>query len=169
MNAALDAPDALGRLLLKASAGCAIIGGLVLIAGMVMSIVSIAGRVLFSQPVPGDYELVEIGCAVAVFAFLPYCQMVRGNVIVDFFTAHASSRLRSALDTIGNALYTVIAALLTWRTVLGGLELKANQETTLVLQTPIWWGFVPATLALVLLTLVCAYSVGRSVRELRRG
>ena len=53
--------------------------------------------------------------AVAIFSFLPYCQMVRGNVIVDVFTTRASPRTRALLDSIGNLLFTAIAALLTWR------------------------------------------------------
>jgi TRAP-type C4-dicarboxylate transport system permease small subunit len=105
--------------------------------------------------------------AVAIFSFLPYCQIVRGNVIVDLFTTRASPRTRAMLDAAGNLLYTAIAALLTWRGALGGLEVRGYGETTMVLRVPVWWGYVPAVLCLAFLTLVCAYTVRRSLREAR--
>ena len=49
--------------------------------------VSVIGRYLFSAPIPGDYDIVGILCGCAIFAFLPYCQLKRGNVLADFFTA----------------------------------------------------------------------------------
>ncbi|MGH6905736.1 MAG: TRAP transporter small permease, partial [Geminicoccaceae bacterium] len=115
----------------------------------------------------GDFELVEVGMAVAIFAFLPYCQIVRGNVIVDLFTAKASPRTRALLDVAGNLIYTAIAALLTWRVALGGLEIRGYHETTKVLRVPVWWGYVPAVLGLAFLTVVCAYTVWRSLQEYR--
>ncbi len=64
-------------------------------------------------------------------------------------------------------IYTAIAALLTWRVALGGLEVRGYGETTMVLRVPVWWGYVPAVLCLAFLTLVCAYTVWRSLREAR--
>ena len=50
-----------GRGLLAVSKAAAVIGGLVFVAIVAMSIVSIVGRKLVSMPVPGDFELVEMG------------------------------------------------------------------------------------------------------------
>jgi TRAP-type C4-dicarboxylate transport system permease small subunit len=162
-------PAPIGRALYRLSAGLAVLGGLVLAALVVMTCVSIAGRALLSAPIPGDFELVEIGCAVAVFAFLPYCQITRGNVLVDFFTARAGPRRRAALDAFGNLLFTVIAGLITWRAVFGARDLYRYNETTMVLAVPVWWGFVPAVFCAAVLTLVAAYTVWRSAWEARHG
>lgn len=162
-------PAPVGRALYRLSAALAVLGGLVLAALVVMICVSIAGRALFSAPIPGDFELVEIGCAVAVFAFLPYCQITRGNVLVDFFTARAGPKRRAALDAFGNLLLTVIAGLITWRGVFGAHDLYRYNETTMVLAVPVWWGFVPAVFCAAVLTLVAAYTVWRSAWEARHG
>jgi TRAP-type C4-dicarboxylate transport system permease small subunit len=154
--------ERVGRALYRATTGVAVLGGLVLFALTLLSVISIVGRVAFSAPIPGDFELVELGMAVAIFSFLPYCQIVRGNVIVDLFTSRASARARAVLDGIGNLLYTAIAALLTWRVTLGGVEIRSYRETTMVLQVPVWWGYVPAAIFLAFLTVVCAYTVWRS-------
>jgi TRAP-type C4-dicarboxylate transport system permease small subunit len=158
-----------GRALHRAATGIALIGGAVLVALTLLTVISVVGRAAFSAPIPGDFELVEIGMAVAIFAFLPYCQIVRGNVIVDLFTAKASPRTRALLDALGNLLYTAIAVLLTWRVALGGLEVRGYGETTMVLRVPVWWGYLPAVAFLAFLALVCAYTVWRSVLEYRGG
>ena len=166
-SAASVRPEGLGRALHGTATGVALLGGLVLFALTLLTVISVVGRAVFSAPIPGDFELVELGMAVAIFAFLPYCQIVRGNVIVDLFTSKASARTRALLDGVGNLLFTAIAALLTWRVALGGLEIRSYHETTMVLQVPVWWGYVPAVAFLAFLTVVCAYTVWRSVLEYR--
>ena len=166
-SAASARPDRLGRALHRSATGVALTGGLVLFALTLLTVTSVVGRAVFNAPVPGDFELVELGMAVAIFSFLPYCQIVRGNVIVDLFTTRASARTRALLDGVGNLVFTAIAALLTWRVALGGLEIRSYNETTMVLQVPVWWGYVPAVAFLAFLTIVCAYTVWRSALEYR--
>ena len=66
--------DVFGRFLLKLVTYLAICGGLVLVAIVLINFISIAGRTIFGKPLTGDFELVEMGCAVAIFSFLPLCQ-----------------------------------------------------------------------------------------------
>ncbi len=170
--------DPLGRVLYRITEAVAVFGGLVLVALTAITVWSIIGRQIagtdwlrgipafsWAGPVTGDFELVEIGCAVAVFAFLPYCQIVGGNVLVDFFTAKAGRRLKAFLAAVGDGLFTAIAAVLTWRLVLGAEDLHSYNETTMVLRVPVWWGYVPAVAAMVLLTTVCAYTTWRRSLE----
>ncbi|MEM8589303.1 MAG: TRAP transporter small permease [Pseudomonadota bacterium] len=167
--------DPIGRALYRASAALAVLGGLLLAAIMVMVVVSIIGRNLagvplfgWLGPVPGDFELVELGVAIALFSFLPYCQIVRGNVAVDFFVAKASARTRAWFAVAGNLLYTIIAALLAWQLFNGYLDrLGPYGETTWILGLPTKWGYLCAVVATVLLALVCAYTVLRSIAEAR--
>lgn len=145
----------------------AVIGGLVLVALTLLTVASVVGRSVFGRPLPGDFELVEVGSAIAIFAFLPYCQLRRGHVVVDFFTARASPRLNAGLAAVGDGLFMLIAALLTWRLTLGGLELQAYNEQSMVLRLPLWWSFLFIVPACGLLTVVCAYTAWQRLRELR--
>tara|TARA_B100000614_G_scaffold78825_1_gene70398 strand:+ start:1671 stop:2186 length:516 start_codon:yes stop_codon:yes gene_type:complete len=168
MDGPAEAPGAFGRLLETLCRIMALSGGAILLALAVMTVVSIAGRALFSAPIPGDFELVEVGAAIAIFSFLPYCQLRRGNVIVDVFTIRAGPRVRGLLDALGAFVYALIAALLAWRTFHGGANLKLYGETTMVLRVPVWWGFVPIVPGLVLLTVVAFYTAWRSFAEVKR-
>ena len=119
----------------------AVVGGVVLVAMTVMSVASIAGRSLFGKPVPGDFELIQIGCAICVAAFLPWCQMQGGNIIVDFFTTRASTRTQAWLDVFGALLLAAVMLLVAWRTGVGALAVKASGETSMIMGFPSWIGY----------------------------
>jgi hypothetical protein len=62
-----------------------------------MSLYSVVMRNLAGAPIQGDFELVQMGCAVAVAAFLPFTQLRNGNVFVDAFNLrNAGSEARIA-------------------------------------------------------------------------
>src|SRR5256885_654369 len=105
----------IGRLLLAVSKYFAIAGGLVFVALVVMSIVSIVGRKLYAWPVPGDVELLQMCAAFASAAFFAYCHMIGGDVKVDFFTHNLPSRVVASLDAFGSFLIGAFGALIAWR------------------------------------------------------
>ncbi len=159
--------DPVGGFLLRLSRLVAVFGGLILTAAGLLTVVSVIARYLFLSPIDGDYELVEAGTAIAVFAFLPYCQMVKGNVIVDFFTAHYRPAIRCTLDALGGLVFTLTAGLVTWRMVEGGLGFYETGELTVIMEIPRYLYFYLMVPFLGLLTVVCAYSTWRSVQQAR--
>lgn len=161
--------DPVGRVLFEISRGFAVIGGLVLCAMSLLTTVSVTGRAFFDSPITGDFELIALGTGVAVFAFLPYCQMLRENVVVDFFMAHAPARLRGFFDMLGSLSYGLIIALVAWRTTIGGIDVYNTSEMSMILQVPHWWPFPFAVLCLVLLFIVCVYTLVVDIRGVHAG
>ena len=134
--------------------GFALAGGALLVAITGMSVASIAGRTVLGTPLPGDFELVQIGCAAAIAAFLPYGQLRRGNIIVDFFTARASDRTNAALDRFGALLLAGAMALLAWRATLGGLNAYNTQSGTMMIGFPEWIVYAAMVPPLALTSLI---------------
>ncbi|WP_310628210.1 TRAP transporter small permease [Limnohabitans sp.] len=132
----------------------ATIGGVVLVAIASVTVVSVVGRAFFSHPILGDVELVQLGCAVVVASFLPYTQFRHANIIVDFFTTHASERTQSKLDAFGTLLYTLVMALVAWRVAVGGVDIKANQETSMLMALPLWIPYMLMVPGLVLCSVI---------------
>ena len=151
--------DPVGRVLTRVSRWFVIIGGLSLTAAGILTVASVMGRYFLNAPIPGDFELVETACALAVFSFLPYCQLQKGNVLVDFFTYKLSARKRGFLDSLSALIYTLIAVLLTWRLSVGGLDLLRTNEQTIVLQIPRAYNFVFIMPCMALLVVVTAYTI----------
>ena len=146
----------------------AVVGGVVLVAMTLMSVASIAGRSLFGKPVPGDFELIQIGCAICVAAFLPWCQMQGGNITVDFFTVRVGARSQAWLDVFGALLLTAVMLLVAWRTGVGALTVKDAGETSMIMGFPSWIGYafmVPGFALTGLAGLYTAYGAWRRSRE----
>jgi TRAP-type C4-dicarboxylate transport system permease small subunit len=162
------AEAAVGRVVEGLARLLAIAGGLILIALAVMAVVSITGRAfakLGFGPVPGDFELIEAGCGVAVFAFLPWCQFRRGHVTVDMMAPYLPVRLWAVLAVIGNVAMSAVAAIVTWQLWLGFLDKLAYGETSMILRMPVWWGYAAGSVAALVFVLTCAYTVWRSLNE----
>jgi TRAP-type C4-dicarboxylate transport system permease small subunit len=138
----------------KACVLFALLGGAVLTALALMSVASIAGRALFSRPLQGDYEVVQTGCAVFVALCLPYCQLKRANIIVDFFTTRASERTRRRLDAVGALVVAVVMLIVAWRTAAGLESLRGSGETTTILGMPTWWTYAAMFPGIALTALV---------------
>ena len=146
-----------GRRLLAVSKSAAIAGGLVFVVLVVMSIVSIVGRKLFSAPVPGDVELLQVCSAFAASAFFAYCHLNQGDVKVDFFTHKMHTSRVHALDALGSLMVGLFGALIAWRAAAGALSVKESGETTMILGWPLWVGQILMVPGFVLLALAGFY------------
>ncbi len=131
----------------------ALLGGLVLLAVVLMTTYSAAAGYLVAKPFPGDFELTEMGVAIAAFSFLPYCQLTFANVSADIFTAHAGPRAIAVFNRLGSLLAFLFACLLIWRMWEGMQDYQTYLEVTAILQVPLWYAFVPALVSLVLLAI----------------
>jgi TRAP-type C4-dicarboxylate transport system permease small subunit len=146
----------------------ALLGGITLLLVVGINMLSIIGSI-FGKPFPGDFELTEVGVAVAVFAFLPYCQLVGANVSADIFTASASKRTIAFFTLLGSLVALGFAVLLIWRMYLGMLDQKEYEYTTTILQIPHWMAFVPILISLGLLALAAVVTLMRDVNALSKG
>jgi TRAP-type C4-dicarboxylate transport system permease small subunit len=157
--------DAAGRALLRLARALALLGGALLLAMMVLSVWSIVGRRLFDAPVVGDYEWVQLGMAVAVSTFLPLTQMLRGHVIVDFFTLRAPEPVKRGLDALGSLLVAAAGALLAWRLGAGALAIRASGEESMLLGIPLWIAYAGMVPSFALLALAGLYTASRGSKR----
>jgi TRAP-type C4-dicarboxylate transport system permease small subunit len=122
----------------------AIVGGIVLVALTLMVVASVAGRAMIGLglgPVPGDFELVEVGVGIAIFFFLPWCYLRGGHATVDLLYMHMPAWFRKGVDLFSDVAMLLVWLVLTWKLWEGMLEKKSYMETTFILQMPIWWAF----------------------------
>jgi TRAP-type C4-dicarboxylate transport system permease small subunit len=129
-------PTATSDPILFAARLLAAAGGLVMFAVAVMVSVSIAGRETGFGAVPGDFEFVQIGMAIAAFAFFPKVQLTRGQIIVDIATNGLSRGLTAALDALWDLVAAAVAGFIAWRLWIGARETAEAGTTTMMLQLP---------------------------------
>jgi TRAP-type C4-dicarboxylate transport system permease small subunit len=157
-----------GRTLELLAKAFAFAGGAVFVVMIGMSATSIVSRTLLGQPLPGDFELVQLGCAVGVAAFLPWCQMRRGNIIVDFFTARLSPRLQALLDAVGALLLALVMALVAWRAGAGAISVYESGERAMISRYPQWVGYAAIVPSLALAALAGFHTAWDSLKQALR-
>jgi TRAP-type C4-dicarboxylate transport system permease small subunit len=168
MQSMSDTPSRAGPAALadRAITAWALLGGLLLVAVVLMNTYSVIGA-NFGAPFPGDFELTEMGVCVAAFAFLPYCQLTGANVTADIFTSGAGPRWIGIFQTLASVVALLFAALLLWRMFAGMLDQKEYGYTTAILQVPHWMAYVPVLISLALLLVASVVTLGDSVAQAR--
>lgn len=165
----------------------ALLGGLVLTLLIIMICVSVLGRSLntllhgwFGQvmpgisewllamgvgPINGDFEIVEVGVAFAIFAFLPLCQLNSGHAVVDIFTSKLSPRANRVLQMIAEVLFAAALVLIAVQ-LFGGMMSKLGfGENTFILQFPVWWGYAASLCAAIVAAIVGVYMAFIRIQE----
>lgn len=160
------------RLITRLALGSAAAGGIVLVALIVMTCVSIGGRALIDfglAPVKGDFELVEAGIAFTVFAFLPLCQLRGGHATVDIFTSGLSDGVNRVLLAIWEIAAALAFLLIAWRLLVGLQQKMGNGETTFLLQFPVWWAYAASAVPAVVAVVVAVWSAADRIRAVFTG
>lgn len=130
------------------------------IAGLVT--VSVGLRWATSSGLPGDFEMVQMAVALAIFSFLPYTQLRRGNMLVDTFTLRLPPRAIVAIDAFWDLVYAAVASLLGWRLAVGAADALNSQTSTMVLGLPVGWAIMAcAAMAGLLALSALATAAGR--------
>ncbi|WP_198666011.1 TRAP transporter small permease [Tropicimonas sp. IMCC34043] len=178
-----------GRVIEGAARALAWCGGAIMAALSVLTVVSILGRALDGLglgAIPGDYELMAHGCGIAVFFFLPWCQLKRGHVTVDIVTERFPPRVQALFGLFGDALITFASVVIlrqlwfafgqkfpfgsdTLRGALGLGHRPFYVETTYELQLPLWIPYALALVGAAMMVVVGLYTVLRAAIWVRAG
>jgi len=162
---ASDAFGPVGNFLLAVSRKMALAGGLIFVGLVLMSLVSVVGRKLFSFAVPGDVEVLQMLAAVASASFFAYCHLIQGDVKVDFFTHNMKPYKIAILDTLGSLMVGLFGAVIAWRTAVGALSLKEVGETSAILAWPVWIPQMLMVPGFTLLAIAGFYMCGHKLRQ----
>ena len=152
----------------KLAKACAILAGMLLTSITLMTCVSLIGRNTTGATLAGDFELTGVAAGAAIALFMPWCQLRRGNIIVDFFTAKASDAdqrragpLRRPAAGPGHGAAGLAHGV-------GGLNACSTQSGTMMLGFPEWMVYVGMVPPLVLTAVIALYQACDGRRVLRR-
>ena len=141
----------------------ALTGGFIMLILAATTVASIVGRSTIGQSIVGDYEITEMGLAMAVFLFLPECYLRKGHVIVDLFTANSKPSTLRFLDTFSDVVFTIVAFVFAYRMSLSGLEAKEYLEQSMLLELPTWWTFIVGVISMILCGLCGLYKLSTTL------
>ena len=143
----------------------ALAGGAVLTGIALMSAVSIVGRALFSHPIQGDYELVQMGTAIFVACCLPLAPSRYANIIVDCVPTRAAPRAQARLDALGALVVAIVMTVVAWRTAVGTIDIMRSGQTTTILGVPTWYTYAAMLPGLALCAVAAYWCAFEKLRE----
>ncbi|WP_417207280.1 TRAP transporter small permease [Antarctobacter sp.] len=172
--------NGLHRIVLGLARIMALLGGVVLTLLVLITCISILGRVantalhsgLMMSVAPGlatwlidigvgairgSYELVEAGMAFCIFAFLPFCHVTMGHASVDIFTNALPRGVNRFLEFLIATLFAVALVTIAIQLNEGMLRKFSSGQTSLLLEFPIWWAFAASLVGAALAAVTSVY------------
>lgn len=156
--------EILAALLSRITKAGLVLGGISLIAGMLLLMSNILGRFLHLV-IPGSFELFELIMAIPVSFALVYAALQKTHVVVDLIISRFPPRLGAASEILTSLLSFVIWALIAW----GGTHLAYEnglREMTDLLKVPYLPFRIVWLFCLFLFCLTYLVDLSRAVRRL---
>ena len=155
-------------LLRRTVSALGIVAGAAVVAMIVVTCVDVVGRWLFSRPIKGAYDIVELLGAIVIAGGLPYTTGCKGHVAIEFFWQRLSRRGRILVDTVARLITVSMFAFLTWRFIHYGVELRASGQGTPTLGWPVFWLAWWLALCTGVMVLVILYHLMHPGKELMK-
>ena len=140
-----------GRFFRLVITGWALAGGCLILAMAVYTAASAIRNLVTGAPLPGEYELAMHFIAIAIFSFLPYCQLSGANVTVDILTEGMGERAKATMAAFSSIFAIGFSALLLRQMSIGLQDYLRYPEMTPILHIPLWTAFPPILVSLSLL------------------
>lgn len=109
-------PSRLDRALLRLETALALLAGLAVLALIGLAAVSVGGRNLINQPVPGYVDWIEQAMPLIAFMGLSFTQRSGGHVRMDILIGRLKGRPLWAAEALTTALTLAVVLLLIWGT-----------------------------------------------------
>ena len=132
---------------------------LILACIMLITCIDVAGRYVFSQPVPGALEATEIMMGALIFASLPLVTLRNQQVTIDLFEPFIPKFVKPALQVLIQIVGGSCLAVISWRLWVKGGQMLQQGDTTAVLQLSVWplvyfMSLLAAVTAVILLIMI---------------
>jgi len=146
------------------------IAAVALFGMMMITVVDITGRYVFSKPISGAWELVSFTLVGASAFALGYCQIRKGHIRVDFLLKRFPGKMQEALTILANFLGLAAFSVMCWRVVLYMqyyLSITKGNATD-TLHIPLYPFVLVLAIGTGMLALVLLFDLAHSITEVTR-
>ncbi|MFP4443745.1 MAG: TRAP transporter small permease subunit [Spirochaetia bacterium] len=143
----------------------AVIAAVSVMALMLITCADVVLRI-FSRPIKGAYDLVQIAVVITITGALPYTTAVKGHVAIEVFYHKLSRAGRIIMDTFIRLLAMVLFIILGIKSITYGGHLKATGQVTMTLRIPLFWVPYLITFSSFVVVLVILYNLLHPGKEM---
>lgn len=129
-----DAPWERG--IVSTTLGLQYVGGVFLVALMVLTVIHAMGRYFFGKPIPGLVEMSSFMLVVIIFLTGAYTEIQKGHTVIGIVLERLSERTQAIIDSITYILSLAFVVVAIWRTVAQGVFLMGAEYESAVLGIP---------------------------------
>lgn len=143
------------------------IGAVVLATMMCLSVADICGRNFFNRPIDGTYEIVSLMVVLVGCLGLGYCQLVKGNIMIDVVTSRLSPRWQATLNVISYLISIAVCGIVCWQISLRMHDylLKQFGGKTITLGIVLWPFMFVMALCFAWVTVIFCIDLYHAFRE----
>ncbi len=167
-------PGRIDRRLYRLESALALISGFAVFALMLLAVVSVGGRNLFNQPLPGYVDWIEQAMPLIAFMGIAYAQRDGGHIRMDMLVGALRGRALYLAEMVTTLAILVLMVLLVWGSwahFLRSFDPAAplwSRDSTMDIALPIWPAklLVPVAFGTICLRLVLQlWAYGRAFRH----
>ena len=135
------------------------IAAIFLAAMVLLTVADVVLRSLFSYPIRGMLELIELGLACTIFIALPAVFLREEHLVVDVM------RQRKVLDVVGAVVSLVVLAAMAWYMLPNARNMHEFGDVTSDLSIPRLWYWVPVLFGVVASAAASLWFIFRIIRR----
>jgi len=124
----------------------------------IVTFIDVLGRELFSLPISGGYEIIQLLMSIGIFFSIPLVTLHKSHVSVDLFTHLLPSKWVNRIDVLSKVIGTLFFGLITYCLYLFMLHAFSTGVVTTYLRIPHAVVSVLMFLLLILTTLSSVFS-----------
>jgi TRAP-type mannitol/chloroaromatic compound transport system permease small subunit len=138
---------AVERLAVMWSRRLALVGGFILLAASIVTVLDALLRKFFSRPIQGTFEATEFLLAVIIFFALPYTGLTDAHAVLDLTTNRFPKRAQDVIIGLNGFFCAVVLGVVAYQMGLLGAEYGRAARTSITMRIPVYPFILPATAA----------------------
>jgi TRAP-type C4-dicarboxylate transport system permease small subunit len=134
---------------------------------LLISVADIIGRVFFTHPIQGTFELVGLLMIVIGCLGMGYCQLVKGNVAIDILLNRLGRRGQAVLNVLSFLMSIAVSVIISWQLSLRMYDYLTIglKGLTITLHLPLWPFMLTMTISFAWVTVIFFIDLYNSFRE----
>lgn len=134
----------LDRSLFKLETVLALVSGLAVFGLVLLAVISVSGRNIFNQPIPGYVDWIEQAMPLIAFMGIAYVQRLGGHIRMDILVGRLKGRTLWVVEFITTLAMFILMALIVWGTFSHfqrSFDISAplwSRDSSLDIRLPLW-------------------------------
>ena len=125
----------------------ALVGGFILLAASIVTVLDALFRKFLNRPIQGTFEATELLLAVIIFFALPYTGLTDAHAVLDLTTNRFPKRIQDVIIGLNGLFCAVVLGVVAYQMGLLGGEYARTARTSITMRIPVYPFILPATIA----------------------